>query len=204
MTIHHWRCAALLSGLLILGQPGSAMARTPIGPMPLGSQGNWVTTEDYPSRALRYEEQSVVGFQLHVDPTGVPTSCKVVETSKSDALDTKTCNLLMERARFAPALDDAGNPTEGSYRNSVRWTIPEDAPTEIGPAEMIVRFDIGPDGLPKNCKVEKAEGLLPFPAGEPCGPRDRFVVPVGKDGKPLVRRVKVRMVVEVEDVPSAQ
>ena len=171
---------------------------------PLGNPGNWVTTEDYPSRALRYEEQGVVGFLLTIGTDGVPLSCKVTQTSNFEALDTQTCNLLMERARFRPAADAFGRAAEGTYRSSVRWTIPEDAPTEIGPAEMFVSFEIGPDGLAKNCKVEKAEGTLPFPANEPCGPKGRFAVPVGKDGKPIMRRVKMRVVIEVEDVPPAQ
>ncbi|MBU6394887.1 MAG: TonB family protein [Sphingomonadales bacterium] len=208
MSFTVWRRIALfaasLAPFLFAFAPTAGLAAEPRGPMPIGSPGDWVTSNDYPTRALRYGEQGMVGFLLTVDPEGVPVSCKVVETSSSDVLDTQTCNLLMDRARFTPATDASGRHVEGTYRNRLRWELPEDAPIEIGPSEMIASFTIGPDGLAHDCKVDKASGSLPFPVSGPCGPSDRYVVPLGKDGRPVTRRVKLHVSIEVEEVPPAQ
>lgn len=187
-----------------MGTSCTALARAPVGPMPIGNPGEWATTDDYPTRALRYAEEGVVAFRLAVDAEGVPTSCKVTQTSESEALDTQTCNLMMARARFIPAADSAGKPTEGAYSNSVRWKIPEDGPITLEPAEVEFSFVVGPDGHPSDCKVVKVSGILRLPPGDPCNSKDEFVVPKGPDGKPITRRVRTRMSIEVEDVPPSQ
>jgi protein TonB len=47
-------------------------------------------------------------------------------SSGSPDLDQATCDNVRRRARFAPATDGEGNPTTGSYTNSIRWVIPKD------------------------------------------------------------------------------
>ncbi|MBC2778437.1 energy transducer TonB [Parasphingopyxis marina] len=89
-----------------------------------GNAGRWVTTADYPSRSLRNEEQGTTGFRLTIGPDGRVTNCQITSSSGFSGLDEATCRNLQRRARFQPALDAAGNPTTGSYSNSVRWEIP--------------------------------------------------------------------------------
>lgn len=98
----------------------------PKQPQPKGRPGEWVTTNDYPSRALREEREGVTRFRLSVGPDGRATGCDVTGSSGSPDLDAATCSNLMRRARFAPATDGEGNPTSGSYSSSVRWQIPKD------------------------------------------------------------------------------
>lgn len=93
---------------------------------PKGRPGEWVTTNDYPSRALREEREGVTRFRLSVGPDGRASGCDVTGSSGSPDLDAATCSNLMRRARFAPATDGDGNPTSGSYSSSVRWQIPKD------------------------------------------------------------------------------
>ena len=93
---------------------------------PKGNSGNWATTNDYPTRALREEREGTTSFRVTVGPDGRVTSCEITGSSGSDDLDAATCSNVTRRARFNPATDGDGNPTSGSYSNRVRWVIPKD------------------------------------------------------------------------------
>jgi periplasmic protein TonB len=98
----------------------------PKGPAPKGSPGNWATSNDYPSRALREEREGVTGFRVTVGTDGKVTACEITRSSGSPDLDQATCDNVRRRARFQPATDGEGAPTTGSYSNSIRWVIPKD------------------------------------------------------------------------------
>ncbi|WP_197423710.1 energy transducer TonB [Novosphingobium sp. CCH12-A3] len=182
----------------------TAWAAEPRSPKPKGNPGEWVTTRDYPSEALRNEQEGTVGFRILVGTEGVPSGCEVTMSSGSAMLDSATCDLIQSRARFSPAMDAEGKAVVGTYSNSVRWTIPEDAPMEFGPGEFEASFVIGPDGHAHDCKVEKMSGSVPFSTEDTCNPKDRFLVPTGRDGKPVTRRVRMRLSIEVEEVAQPQ
>jgi protein TonB len=93
---------------------------------PRGNPGNWATTNDYPSRALREEREGVTGFRVTVSAEGRVTSCDITSSSGSPDLDEATCSNVTRRARFNPATDGEGQPTTGSYAGRVRWVIPEE------------------------------------------------------------------------------
>ena len=93
---------------------------------PRGRPGDWVTTNDYPSRALREEREGTTGFRLSVGPDGRVTNCEITSSSGSPDLDQATCDNLRRRARFTPATDGEGQPTSGSYVSRTRWVIPKD------------------------------------------------------------------------------
>jgi len=92
---------------------------------PKGRPGEWVTTNDYPSRALREDKEGVTGFKLDFDASGKPTNCSVTRSSGTPELDDATCANLMRRARFKPGTQN-GQPVGGTYSSSVRWQIPKD------------------------------------------------------------------------------
>jgi len=94
--------------------------------VPKGNPGNWVTNNDYPTRALREERSGTTGFRLSVGPDGRPTGCDVTSSSGSSELDSTACSLLMRRAKFNPPTDSDGNPTSGSWSSRFRWVIPEE------------------------------------------------------------------------------
>jgi periplasmic protein TonB len=119
--------------VLVVAPPGPAAAPPPPPPrftaknaQPKGNTGNWVTTNDYPTRALREEREGVTGFRLSIGADGRATGCDVTSSSGSADLDQATCANLMRRARFAPATDGEGNPTTGSYTSRTRWVIPKE------------------------------------------------------------------------------
>ncbi|MEQ1495097.1 MAG: energy transducer TonB, partial [Novosphingobium sp.] len=91
-----------------------------------GNPGNWATTNDYPSRALREEREGTTGFRVSVGADGRVTSCSVTNSSGSPDLDEATCSNVTRRARFTPATDGEGRPTTGSYTSRVRWVIPKE------------------------------------------------------------------------------
>lgn len=99
---------------------------TPKSASPKGNPGNWATANDYPSRALREEREGTTGFRVTVGPDGKVTDCQITRSSGSPDLDEASCANIRRRARFTPATDGEGNPTTGSYSNSVRWQIPKD------------------------------------------------------------------------------
>ena len=98
----------------------------PRGPTPKGNPGNWANSNDYPSRALREEQEGVTRFRVSVGPDGRVTSCDVTGSSGSSELDAATCSLIQRRGRFNPATDGEGQPTSSSWGSSVRWQIPKD------------------------------------------------------------------------------
>ncbi len=94
-------------------------------PVPKNSRSRWVTTNDYPTRALRDEREGTTRFSVVVNAKGRVESCSVTRSSGHADLDKEACDNVRRRARFRPALDTSGNPISGSYSHSVRWQIPE-------------------------------------------------------------------------------
>lgn len=95
------------------------------GPVPKGNPGNWITTNDYPSRALAKEQKGTTAFDLTISPEGRVSACQITQSSGHAELDKATCSLLTRRARFQPARDDTGQPTTGIWASRVRWEIPD-------------------------------------------------------------------------------
>lgn len=97
----------------------------PVAATPRGNPGNWVTTDDYPSDALRREEQGVTAYRLEINTEGRVSACSVTNSSGSQSLDDAACRYLTRRARFNPAKDGSGNPTNAVYSGRVRWQMPD-------------------------------------------------------------------------------
>lgn len=79
--------------------------------------------ENYPPRALREEIEGTVGVRVTVTSDGRATGCSVTSSSGSDILDKAACAGMERYARFDPALDDAGNPTSGSYTTRITYRL---------------------------------------------------------------------------------
>ncbi|HEX8262048.1 MAG TPA: TonB family protein [Allosphingosinicella sp.] len=86
---------------------------------------SYVSDEDYPSSAVRNEEQGTTRFRLAVGPNGEVTECSIIGSSGSSALDSTTCRLMKQRARFTPARNSSGEPTSDSVTSAIRWVLPE-------------------------------------------------------------------------------
>lgn len=92
---------------------------------PKGNPANWANTNDYPTRALREEQEGVTRFRVTISADGRVTSCDITGSSGSSELDNTTCSLITRRGRFNPAMED-GQAVASSWSSSVRWQIPKD------------------------------------------------------------------------------
>jgi TonB family protein len=133
----------LTLSLLIGAQSAFAKEHAPAPATPVSSPGEWVRASDYPLTALRLEMTGTTAFRLSVDTAGSPSRCDIVQSSGFDMLDAATCQRLMANARFSPAHDRAGRPTEGTYSNRVRWTLPDSAKLPVSEhfASMLLSID---------------------------------------------------------------
>lgn len=86
----------------------------------------WITTDDYPTAAIRQNVQGVVGISVTIGTDGRVRSCLATQSSGSQLLDDATCRLYAKRARFTPARDADGNPTTAQRTDRYRWQIPNE------------------------------------------------------------------------------
>jgi protein TonB len=87
---------------------------------------SYVSDEDYPSSAVRNEEQGTTRFRLAVGPDGKVKECTVTSSSGSSALDATTCRLMKQRAKFSPAKNNRGELTSDTVTSAIRWVLPTD------------------------------------------------------------------------------
>ena len=99
--------------------PSMAQGATPKG------QNRWQRRiiENYPSRAIRQEEEGTVRMALTIGANGRVSGCSVTGSSGSSTLDNAACKDIRRYGRFNPALDDAGNPTSGSYNTAIQYQL---------------------------------------------------------------------------------
>jgi periplasmic protein TonB len=91
-----------------------------------GNSQLWVTTEDYPSRALREEREGVTAVAWDITTEGRVANCRITSSSGSPDLDQAACTNITRRGRYKPALDEAGNPIASTDSRRVRWQMPQD------------------------------------------------------------------------------
>jgi periplasmic protein TonB len=79
--------------------------------------------DNYPARAIRDEIEGRVGVRVTVGPNGRVTGCSVSASSGQSVLDDAACQDITRYGRFSPALDDAGNPTSGSWGTTIVYQL---------------------------------------------------------------------------------
>lgn len=97
------------------------------GPVPVFDCGQpprgtrpWVEDSDYPAEARRQRMGGEVKFSLVISKQGCPIKCNIVRSSGHKLLDEKTCELMMQRARFHPE-GTPENPVETTIIKSMHW-----------------------------------------------------------------------------------
>ena len=116
----------LAAAILQAAQSGAppSTAAPPPPPPPTDWPFDLFTTDDYPPRAMRGEEEGRVGYHLEIGPSGRVTNCTIRRSSGSTALDEQTCRIVRVRARFTPARDSAGNAVPDTRDGEVTWRLP--------------------------------------------------------------------------------
>jgi protein TonB len=99
--------------------PSQARAATP------NNQASWARRiqENYPARAIRDETEGRVGVRVSIGANGRVSSCTVTSSSGSRILDDAACDGMQRYARYNPALDDGGDPTEGSASTTIVYQL---------------------------------------------------------------------------------
>lgn len=114
----------MLSSLLLVA---AAMTSPEVGQSIQSANGEFIFSQ-YPPRALAAGEQGSVRFRAEVDEKGNVMKCKVTEGSGYKRLDRETCDLIVDHARFKPALDDDGKARDAIHEGFVNWRIPGSTP----------------------------------------------------------------------------
>ncbi len=93
-------------------------------PKSSSNEAYWVTSDDYPTDALRREQQGMTTTMLTVGIDGRVSHCRVVRSSDVASLDAAACTALMRRANFEPARGPGGQAIEAPFIKRVRWQLP--------------------------------------------------------------------------------
>lgn len=125
-----------------------------------------ITTPDYPASSWKRGDEGITTFQLSLGANGRPTSCAVTASSGYEELDTTTCRLMVERAKFDMSNVPATYPTP-TYTSRVRWSLPITAPR---PLVLGVTVKSAPQKSdPTRTKCEYSDGQYRIVAtGTPC------------------------------------
>ena len=137
----------------------AAASLAPSSAVPLAPLGSLITSSDYPAGAMQRGVTGRVGFRLRLDATGKPDGCVVSQTSGSVELDNATCDLMLARARFKPALEPGGEPVRGDYSARVVWAIDEQ-PEAVTSEVIQVRSELDGSGKVISCTVVPAEAAV--------------------------------------------
>ena len=86
-----------------------------LGQYAKGNLRRLFSSDDYPEEALFRGQGGTSQLVLLVDQTGKVAGCDVLVPSGVPILDIMGCQVIMNRARFAPATDKAGKPIRSMY-----------------------------------------------------------------------------------------
>lgn len=82
-----------------------------------------LTRSDYRTIAAGRMPSGRAMVSLRVEPSGVPSNCRVVGSSGDPAVDAGLCPLIQERLRFRPALDDQGRAIPYQLQYVATWRL---------------------------------------------------------------------------------
>lgn len=154
--------SAILSLAILAASPSQAAVM----------QGGWISDADYPVSALQSGQQGAVQVRFLVNTAGAVSECKVAATSGSPALDARSCEIVVQRFRFKPAMDGSGKAVEEWRSQKVSWKLPAAAPGTDGYADARlkaeVKVDVAKDGGIESCEVITPSGDPKFDAAA-CG-----------------------------------
>jgi len=105
--------------------PAAPVATVSRAAGPQGNPREWITDADYPARAMRDEAEGTSAITWEINLQGRVENCRVTSSSGHAELDRAACAAITRRARYRPALDQAGNPIRSSQSRRVVWRVPE-------------------------------------------------------------------------------
>lgn len=82
-----------------------------------------LSREDYRLIAGGRLPSGAAVVHLSVEPSGLPTNCRLVRSSGDPYVDSGLCPLITERLRFLPALNDQGRPIPYQLDYVATWRL---------------------------------------------------------------------------------
>lgn len=127
-------CAGFMFGPIVATTDGSKLpftidARVTWTPPPLDHptrarvSADIFSDDDYPTDAIAEGAQGIVKVELDLDRQGKVTACTIAKTSGHASLDTKTCEIFVERGRAT--MVGSKNHFPATMTSRVRWVLPE-------------------------------------------------------------------------------
>ncbi len=155
------RKAKLDAALDAAGRPIDSLLSVGIDPVlpdepDLPTLAGLFSSEDYPMAALRSGAAGTVTVRVDVGADGKPTQCSLMKSSKNGALDEKTCEIFLKRAKFVTGKDAAGRAIAGHAIQRVRWQLPDYQALKDSVLRTSMTFDA--DGKPSGCQSYFDEG----------------------------------------------
>ncbi len=83
---------------------------------------SWFSPDDYPKEAAKGGIEGDSAFEADVDAHGKPTACRITHSSGSPILDQKTCDIVVKKGQFKPAISH-GKSVAGRYSQTARWRL---------------------------------------------------------------------------------
>lgn len=83
----------------------------------------WIRNEDYPDSAVRAEKSGSTVIRFVISAEGRISDCTPVVSSGTPELDAASCRLMVDRAKYEPALDADGKPISVRNVQTVNWVI---------------------------------------------------------------------------------
>lgn len=105
------------------GYDPTVLAKMTKAPEAVGANPSWLTSNDYPTGALKRGQSGRLIVRLDVDATGKAQGCRVLYRVASDEFANLTCKLILKRAKFTPALDEFGKPIKSYYIRTINWLM---------------------------------------------------------------------------------
>lgn len=179
--------------------------RDPNGPQITNWKETRPTQADYPAQSWLDGEEGAVRYEIAVDAAGQATKCMILESSGHAALDKRTCDIVMERARFTPAQNEADEAIDGVHPGSHRWRKRE---LEVpGNFRFAATFILDEKGRTRDCELQTLDGDMPRNLEEmarknacPFGARSSTAPYRDANGLPMAKRVTVEFTAQVSDV----
>ena len=90
---------------------------------PVGNLSGLIRADDYPGVAVDEMKSGQVSFIVLINEQGRVADCAVVESSTVAALDSQSCVIVSERARFKPAIGIDEKPAKSTHKQRITWRV---------------------------------------------------------------------------------
>jgi TonB family protein len=112
---------------------------------------SWFSADDYPAEAQKQRIEGDVTFEVEVSVDGKPTACRIAKSSGSAILDKTTCDIVLARAKFKPAMRH-GKAVPGRYSKKAVWRL-EGTSFDVANGYSATIVDFSKDAEHPSCSV---------------------------------------------------